>query len=186
MVITIPSIEMYLATHQVEVSTIEAEIMPDEEKFLAQIKPNKQHMHKIIASIDVRLIPLYEGAINAIASDNVDHVRHATISLRELFTQILLELAPDKAFFEWDKYKSYRNNGRPTRKGRLLYICRNINYDSFTTFVDRDVSVALSFLDLLQKGTHAIEKPYDKRQMKALLIRFEHLIDFIIRISRDT
>lgn len=185
MVITIPSIEMYLATHQAEVSTTKAEIMPDEEKFLAQIEPNKQHMYKIIASIDERLIPLYEGAINAIESDNVDHVRHATTSLRELFTQILLKLAPDEAFFDWDKDNSYQNNGRPTRKGRLLYISRNINYDSFTTFVDRDVSVALSFLDLLQKGTHAIEKPYDERQMKALLIRFEHLIDFIIRISRD-
>lgn len=142
-------------------------------------------MHKTIAAIDEGLIPFYEGAITAIASDNVDRVRHATISLRELFTQILHKLAPDEAFFEWNHDNSNLYNGRPTRKGRLLYICRTINYDPFTTFVDRDISVALMFLDLLQKGTHTIEKPYDERQMKALLIRFECLIDFIIRMSRD-
>lgn len=186
MVITMPSVEMYLATHQTEVSIVEAEIMADEEQFLAQIELNKPHMDKIITSVDERLIPLYQGAINAIASDNIDNVRHATTSLRELVTQILHKLAPDEDFFDWDKDNLYRYDGRPTRKGRLLYICRNINSDSFATFVDRDVAGALSFLDLLQKGTHAIEKPYDERQMKALLIRFEHLIDFIIRISEDT
>ncbi len=180
-----PSIEMYLAVHQAEVSTIEAEVLPEEEEFLTEIEPSVQHIRGLIASIDVQLLPLYQGAIDAIASNNVDRVRHATTSLRELFTHILHKLAPDDTFFRWNQDESNLYNGRPTRKGRLLYICRNISYGPFITFVDRDISAALMFLDLLQKGTHAIEKPYDERQMKALLIRMECLLDFIIRISQD-
>jgi hypothetical protein len=180
-----PSIEMYLAVHQAEVSTKEAEVLPEEEEFLAEIKPSVQHMRELIASIDVQLLPLYEGAIDAIKSNNVDRVRHATTSLRELFTHILHRLAPDDAFFKWNQDESNLYNGRPTRKGRLLYICRKINYDPFTTFINQDISAALTFLDLLQKGTHAIRKPYTERQLKALLIRMECLLDFIIRISRD-
>jgi len=181
----IPSIEMYLAFHQAEVSTVEAEVLPEEEEFLTEIEPSVQHMHGLIASIDGQLLPLYQGAIDAITSNNVDRVRHAITSLRELCTHILHKLAPDEAFFKWNQDESNLYNGRPTRKGRLSYICRNINYGTFTTFVDQDISVALTFLDLLQKGTHAIKKLYDERQMKALLIRMECLLDFIIRISRD-
>jgi len=180
-----PSIEIYLAAHQAEMSTIEAEVLPEEEGFLAEIEPSVQHMYEVIASIDERLIPLYEGASNAIASNNVDRARHATTSLRELFTQILHKLAPDKAFFEWNQDESNLDDGRPTRKGRLLYLCRKVNYDTFTTFIDRDIKAALTFLDLLNKGTHEIEKPYNERQLKALLIRMECLLDFIIRISWD-
>lgn len=180
-----PSSEMYLAAHQAVVSTKEAEVLPEEEEFLAEIEPSKQYMRELFASIDVKLLPLYQGAIDAIASRNIDKVRHATISLRELFTHILHKLAPDGAFFEWNEDESNLSNGRPTREGRIIYICRNINYGAFITFVQRDISAAVAFLDLLQKGTHAIEKPYDDRQLKALLIRIECLLDFIIRISRD-
>jgi len=179
-----PSSEMYLAAHQAVVSTKEAEVSPGEEEFLAEIEPSKQYIRELFASIDVKLLPLYEGAIDAIASNNVDKVRHVTISLRELFTHILHKLAPNEAFFEWNEDESNLSNGRPTRKGRIIYICRNINYDAFTTFIERDISAAIAFLDLLAKGTHAIEKPYDDRQLKALLIRMECLLDLIIRISR--
>jgi hypothetical protein len=180
-----PSIEIYLTIHQAEVSTIEAQVLPEEEEFLVEIEPSVQDIRRLIASIDERLLSLYQGAIDAIASNNVDRERHAITSLRELFTQILHKLAPDDAFFKWNQDESNVCNGRPTRKGRLLYLCRNIKCGPFTTFVDRDVSAAVAFLDLFEKGTHAIEKPYDERQMKALLIRMECLLSFIIRISQD-
>jgi hypothetical protein len=180
-----PSLEMYLAVYQAEVSTIEVKVLPDDEEFLTEIEPSVQHMVDAIASIDVQLLPMYQGAIDAITSNNVDHVRHATTSLRELFTQILHKLAPDEAFFKWNQDELNLYNGRPTRKGRLLYICRNINCDPFKTFVDQDILAALVFLDLVQKGTHAKKKPFNERQLKALLIRMESLLDFIIRTSRD-
>ena len=165
-------------------STIEVKVLPDDEEFLTEIEPSVQHMVDVIASIDVQLLPMYQGAIDAITSNNVDHVRHATTSLRELFTQILHKLAPDEAFFKWNQDELNLYNGRPTRKGRLLYICRNINCDPFKAFVDQDILAALAFLDLVQKGTHAKKKPFNERQLKALLIRMESLLDFIIRTSQ--
>ena len=181
-----PSIEMYLATHQAEVSTIEGEILPEEEKFLSEIEPADQHMHKLITSVDEHLLPMYQGAIAASKSHNDDYVRHVAISLRELFTHILHKLAPDEVFFKWNQDESnIGKEGRPTRKGRLRYICRKINYGEFNTFVEQDISTALSFLNLLQKGSHAIQKPYSKRQLRALFIRAKCLLGFIIEISRD-
>jgi ABC-type multidrug transport system fused ATPase/permease subunit len=180
-----PSIEIYLAAHQVEVSTTKAKVLREEEEFLIEIEPSAKHVREMITSVDEKLVPLYDGAINAIVSHNVDRNRHAITSLRELFTHMLHKLAPDEEFSIWNHDPSNIQNGRPTRKGRLLYICRKINFGEFTTFVEQDISAVLSFLDLLQKGTHAIEKLYGERQMKALLIRMECLLDFIIRISQE-
>ena len=146
----------YRFYHIEEVSTIEVKVLPDDEEFLTEIEPSVQHMVDVIASIDVQLLPMYQGAIDAITSNNVDHVRHATTSLRELFTQILHKLAPDEAFFKWNQDELNLDNGRPTRKGRLLNICRNINCDPFKAFVDQDILAALAFLDLVQKGTPCV------------------------------
>ena len=110
---------------------------------------------------------------------------NGTSRLRELFTHILHKLAPDKEFFEWNQDETNLYDGRPTRKGRLLYIYRNINHPPFVKFLNYDISAAISFLELIQKGTHSIEKPYDDRQLKALLIRMESLIYNMIEISQS-
>jgi hypothetical protein len=179
-----PSIEIYLATHQVEVSSVDTEL-PIEEEFICEITPTALNMRRVISSVDKKLIPLYEGAIKAIESDNIDNTRHATVSLRELFTHVLHRLAPDEEFFKWNQDKTNLHNGCPTRKGRLLYIFKNINYLPFTDFINLDISAAISFLDLLQQGTHSIEKPYNDRQLKALFFRMESLIYYMIEISQS-
>jgi len=119
-----PTIEMYLAVHQAEVSTIETEFMPEEEEFLTKIEPSKHYMYELIASIDPKLLPLYRGAIDAIASSGVDNVRHATISLRELFTHILHKIAPDEDFFGRNKEECVKSiKWAPYTQGEItLYL----------------------------------------------------------------
>ncbi len=180
-----PSTEMYVATHQAFISTKEVEVTPEEEIFLSEIKPSEVYIHGLIASIDADLLTLYNGVKDAIQSNNSDKIRHVSISIRELLTQIIHKLAPDNAFFEWNQDSSNVSNARPTRKGRLRYICKNINYGEFTDFVEKDISTATAFFDLLQKGTHNIKKPYNDQQLRALLLRLNCLISFIISISRE-
>jgi len=53
--------------HIEEVSTIEVKVLPDDEEFLTEIEPSVQHMVDVIASIDVQLLPIYQGAIDGLS-----------------------------------------------------------------------------------------------------------------------
>jgi hypothetical protein len=69
------------------------------------------------------------------------------------------------------------------RKARLLYICRSINKEPFTKFVERDIEATMAFLDLFQGGTHKIATNYSKEQLTAMLIRMEGTLRFLLEIE---
>ena len=101
---------------------------------------------------------MWKGAIEAFHSDNSDKVRHFSISIRELYTHLIYNLAPDEDIKKWTSDKgNYDDKGRPTRRARLLFICRNINNKPFNSFVKKDVDATLAFIDIFQKGTHGID-----------------------------
>lgn len=180
-----PTTEMYLAAHQAEVLTSDADVLPEDEKLLVKLQPLQPAFRDILASVDVDLLKLYEGAREAISSKNPDRVRHASISLRELITHIIHKLAPDHELLEWNRDASNLKDGRPTRKGRLLFICKGINNGPFTEFVHKDVSAALAFFDVFQNLTHVIESSCSEKQMDALLIRTEALLWYLIKVSQE-
>ena len=82
--------------------------------------------------------PMLTGAIQALNSNNPDRVRHFSISSRELFSKALYYLSPIKKIEQWSISESDFHNGRPTRRARLNYICRNINQENFEDFVNSD------------------------------------------------
>ena len=86
-------------------------------------------------------------------SRNPDRARHVTTSVRELFSQVLHGLAPDEEVRAWSSNEQHFQNRRPTRRARLLYICRHINSDPLTRFVEDDVQAALSFVEALNADT---------------------------------
>ncbi len=180
-----PSVEMYLATRQAEISTTEADIFDEGEELLKEVDPGAKQMREILASVDKALVPLYEGAIEALESKNTDRVRHFSVSSRELLREVLHRLAPNESFFEWNREDLYVHQGKPTRRGRLMYICRNIMCGEFATFIEKDIRAAVEFLSLFEKGTHEIESQYNKRQLRVLRIRMEYMIEFLVKTSRE-
>jgi hypothetical protein len=102
-------------------------------------------------------ITLLEGAEDAFSSTNPDRVRHASVSLRELLTQILHSLAPDsevKAKLPDDRW-FYKGN--PTRKARVFYILsEKYGSDRLLDFIEKDMEAIDSLVQILQKGTHEI------------------------------
>ena len=99
-------------------------------------------------------------------------------------------LSPDTEVRKWtnspEYYKDSNPKKPPTRRGRLKFICRNINYGPFSSFIDKDVTALLEFIDLFQRGTHEIVAPYTQSQLQALKIRAESTIRYIIEISRSS
>lgn len=129
------------------------------------------------------LIPL-DGARQSLTSENPDRARHLSTSLRELITHILYILAPDEKIKEWIDDPQYLDNkGKPTRRARLFYICRNINQAPFSRFVEKDVDAALEFLQLFQRGTHEVVPNYTDAQLKTMLLRMESLLRYLLELA---
>ena len=183
-----PPFEIYQAGTLAEV------IAPLEEPYVEEVLVKTPEI--IRAPTDIRdkilslgkpFLTMYDGAVEAINIPLKDSQRHACVSLRELVTHTLHELAPDEDVLKYvdnlGDAQEYLHEGRPTRESRLRYISRKIDVGGFSKFVDADTKSALAFIRLLQEGTHSLETPYTEEQVNALLSRAEGLISFLIDIS---
>lgn len=140
-------------------------------------------LEALLSDLDPDLLILLAGARGALKSTNPDRARHCSSSLRELFTQVLHRLAPDKAVLGWSSNPDhYDDKGRPTRRGRLLYICRMINSGDFSAVVEADVSAALKFLGLFHGGTHQVRSDFSEEQLYAMFVRMTGLLQFLLNI----
>jgi hypothetical protein len=188
LIFKMPTVEMYLATRMLDFDEKKGILKKESEltevEVIETISLDDGSFNNLLNSIDTGLTQLYRGAKDAIVSQGADKIRHVTISLRELVTHVLHRLGPDEEILQWNNDPLNVVNGRPTRRARLLYICRNINHDSFSNFVDKDITSTVSFLELLQEGTHAINVNYDDSQIEALLLKVKSLLIFLINISR--
>ena len=139
----------------------------------------------LLEKFNDRLCPLLQGARAAVVSDNPDRTRHVTTSLRELITKVLHELAPDAGIRAWSTNQEYFDEkGRPTRRGRLLYICRYIYAEPLMRFVEDDVHAALSFVNSLHAGTHGVESTFTESQLHSIVLRTESLLAFLLQLRK--
>jgi hypothetical protein len=138
-------------------------------------------LEKNIDLIDPELRKLWRGAKEAQRSSNPDAIRHFSISLRELLTHVIHRLSPDENIRRWSTAPEYYSQNHPTRRARLLYICRGINFGPFDDFVNKDIESVLACIDSLQKGTHAASASFTPPQLDMLLIRTESAIRLLIR-----
>jgi len=139
----------------------------------------------VLRQFDISLYRLLAGARAALASRNPDRARHVTTSLRELLMHVLHALAPDQDVKAWAAEPGLVENGRPTRRGRLLYICREIGEGSLADFVQRDVSASLAFMDSLSAGTHVVQSSLTPTQLEAVVVRTESLLLYLLRMHGD-
>jgi hypothetical protein len=105
-------------------------------------------------------------------SNNPDYVRHFSVSLSELFANVLQRLAPDNEIRSWSDSLDDFREGKPTSEARLRYIYREANDDSFG-LTKKFISFALELMDFLNSGTHkSITHKVDK-QFRMILMQFE-------------
>lgn len=144
---------------------------------------NKSGLENKLPRIDAELVRLWDGANQSLESSNPDNVRHFSISSRELLTQVLHYLSPDKEVKKWTSDPHHFKEGRPTREARLFYITRNINFGGFQKFVQKDVSATVEFINLFEEGTHKVKPSFTKEQLLALKAKTESTINFLIEIG---
>ncbi|MFA5340007.1 MAG: hypothetical protein WC317_07685 [Candidatus Omnitrophota bacterium] len=183
--ITVPSVELYSTVKLPEFITKVKEELPEEKAIQFEISNKSEKLESLLEEIDEGLLTPYYGMIETLSTKNADRTRHFCSSARELFTHVLHSLSHDKEFFNWDKTGKYVEKGKPTRAGRIQYICKNIKSSTeFADFIGKDIKSKLAFLDVMQKGTHELNSDFDITQLKAIKIILECTLVSMIEIAK--
>jgi len=181
------SIEYFTGANLLEAISVDEEQIAEEEIIKNEILlENESSLTSYLPRLDTGLTKMWHGANAALSSSNPDKVRHFSASVRELFTHVMHILAPDEQIKKWSNDSSLYHKGKPTRKARFLFICRNISNDPMTKFVEKDASATVEFLGLFQEGTHAITASFSEHQLIALKARAESTLKFLLEIDLKT
>lgn len=183
----IAPLEYFSTANLLEAISVDDDITPEEELLKNEIQyENEILLSSHLPRIDAGLYKMWKGAIEAYNSNNSDRVRHFSTSIRELYTHLFHILAPDDAIKKWTSDPTHYHEGRPTRKARLLFICRNINNDPFNAFVKKDVDATIAFIDIFQKGTHDIDPVFSPNHLVIIKSKAENTLKFLLEIHFTT
>lgn len=142
---------------------------------------------ELLSEVDPKLAQLYAGARSALRGSNPDKVRHFLISLRELWSHLLRKIAPDRNVRDWvpkDEEKLLRE-GKPTRRARVLYVCRDLNDGALTRFVDSDAQAFEEFFLVLHR-IHELNPDFSDQQLRALQVRSDSYLTYILQIRNES
>ena len=141
----------------------------------------------LLQAVDPALIRPYIGARDALKSKNVDRVRHMLSSLRELWNHLLHRLAPDEYVISWipKRDKNMLHEGLPTRRARILYICRNLNHEPLSDFIVQDTRALVNMIEFFNR-VHELESNLTDEQLHALLLRTDSWLTYILQIREGT
>jgi len=129
---------------------------------------------------------VYIGARDALYGNNADRARHILSSLRELWNHLLRRLAPDDLVAAWipgvSNQKDLLHDGKPTRRARVLYVCRELNNEPLTDFLMHDTRALVKLIELFNR-VHELETALTDEQLRAILIRTDSWLMYILQIS---
>ena len=155
-------------------------------QFVAEAELETSGCIALLQQVDPGLARPYIGARDALYGNNADRARHILSSLRELWNHLLRCLAPDDLVATWipgvSNQKDLLHDGKPTRRARVLYVCRELNNDPLTDFLVHDTRALVKMIDLFNR-VHELETELTDEQLRAILIRTDSWLMYILQIS---
>lgn len=140
----------------------------------------------LLQQVEPGLARPYIGARDALYGNNADRARHILSSLRELWNHLLRRLAPDDLVAAWipgvSNQKDLLHEGRPTRRARVLYVCRELNNDPLTDFLMHDTRALVKLIELFNR-VHELETELTDEQLRAILLKTDSWLMYILQIS---
>ncbi len=140
----------------------------------------------LLQQVDPGLARPYIGARDALYGNNADRARHILSSLRELWNHLLRRLAPDDLVAAWipgvSNQKDLLHDGKPTRRARVLYVCRELNNDPLTDFLIHDTRALVKLIELFNR-VHELETELTDEQLRAILLKTDSWLMYILQIS---
>ena len=155
-------------------------------QFVAEAELETSGCIALLQQIDPGLARPYIGARDALYANNADRARHILSSLRELWNHLLRRLAPDDLVAAWipgvSNQKDLLHDGKPTRRARVLYVCRDLNNDPLTDFLMHDTRALVKMIELFNR-VHELETALTDEQLRAILLRTDSWLMYILQIS---
>lgn len=187
LVITAPAREIFTLGHAINsiYSVYDEDSWADspDAQLVAEIEEEASDCVVLLRSLDPALLQPYIGAREALRSQNPDRVRHILTSLRELWSHLFRRLAPDKSVMEWigEAKKDHLQSGRPTRRARILYICRDLNHSALADFVVEDTRALVKLVEFLNH-VHELTPELTDMQLRALFLKTDSWLLYLLRI----
>lgn len=183
--------ELFVTGHAVDVLGVSDEALEEKDssqiQLVTEVEAETSVCISLLQNLDPALATPYVGAREALWGRNPDRVRHILSSLRELWNHLLRRIAPDEHVLAWvpnDK-KELLHKGRPTRKARVLYVCRNLNHEPLAEFVDHDTRALVKLVEFFDH-VHELESELTDEQLRALLLRTDSWLTYILQIWEDS
>lgn len=155
-------------------------------QFVAEAELETSGCIALLQQVDPGLARPYIGARDALYGNNADRARHILSSLRELWNHLLRRLAPDDLVAAWiprvSNQKDLLHDGKPTRRARVLYVCRELNNEPLTDFLMHDTRALVKLIELFNR-VHELETALTDEQLRAILIRNDSWLMYILQIS---
>ena len=143
----------------------------------------------LLQQVDPGLARPYVGARDALNGNNADRARHILSSLRELWNHLLRRLAPDELVSAWIPSNIHQQDllheGRPTRRARVLYVCRELNNDPLKEFLTHDTRALVKLIELFNR-VHELETELTDEQLRAILLKTDSWLMYILQIWTGT
>lgn len=162
----------------------EEEDVDTEIQLIAEAELESAGCIALLQKVDPNLARPYIGARDALSGNNTDRARHILSSLRELWSHLLRRLAPEDRVIQWipeNNNHDYLHEGRPTRRARVLYICRNLNNDPLTEFLAHDTRALVKLIDLFNR-VHELETKLTDEQLRAIVLKTDSWLMYILQI----
>ena len=152
--------------------------------FVADIDTETSECERLLQEVDPHLAELIRGAQDAFEGHNADRVRHVLSSLRELWNHVLRSLAPDHAVRAWTNEGQNFRDGKPTRRARVMYLCRSLADAPLIDFVMQDASVLMTLFSIFNR-VHELNPAFSDSQLRALLLRTRSALTYLLQICKE-
>ena len=93
-------------------------------------------------------------------------------------------LAPNDAVSAWAQDGQYFHNGKPTRRARAAYICRDFASPPLTEFVISDTEALIALIRVFNR-VHELDPSLSDSQLRALLLRTRSWVTYILGIHEE-
>jgi len=155
-------------------------------QFVAEAELETSGCIALLQQVDPGLARPYIGARDALYGNNADRARHILSSLRELWNHLLRRLAPDDLVAAWipgvSNQKDLLHDGKPTRRARVLYVCRELNNEPLIDFLIHDTRALVKLIELFNR-VHELETELTDEQLRAILLKTDSWLMYILQIS---
>ena len=178
-----------LADEDLDEELDEDEDLDEELAFVSAEYVDNLDIVDLLESVHPKLVTLYLGAKEALYDNNPDRKRHALVSLRELWNNVVRVVAPKEPVLKWIAEHGENSdldcNSRPTRRGKIKYLSRNINSPLMVDFVDQSATMSTR-LHKLYGRVHELEPGFSDDELYPILWRTEAELIYLIRIWLTT